>query len=157
MSEFIESETSKEDVVEATTIEGAAETPAAGTVASEAMTEGGIETVMETTLVESTEPTSTNIVVESVRAGASAAQEAVADLLPTVGNNLRKLAYNGFYYVSFGVTFSALTVANLLPTDNVMGQALADGAAAARESFRKQHQTVTGEAEFTSGEGVIAA
>ncbi|HUL12900.1 MAG TPA: hypothetical protein VLU73_12135 [Methylococcaceae bacterium] len=157
MSEFIESETSKEEAVEATTIEVASEPPTVEAVASEAMAEGSTETVMEAASVESTAPSSTNIMVESVKAGAGAAQEAVADFLPVVGKTLRKLVYNGFYYVSFGVTFSALTVASLVPTDNVMGQALADGAEAAKEVFRKQRQTAAREAEPTSGEGLVAA
>ena len=151
MSEF---ETSKEEA----TIEVASQTPAAPSLASE----GGTEAIMKATSVESTAPSSTNVVVESVKAGASAAQEAVADFLPAVGKNLRTLVYNGFYYASFGVTFSALTVASLVPTDNVMGKALADGAEAAKEVFRKQHDlTASGECGSTvnpaSGEGMVAA
>lgn len=156
MSHVIESETSQEEVVEVTTSE-APETPTVEAVASEAMAEGGTESVMEATSVESAAPSPTNIVIESVKAGAGAAQEAVVDFLPAVGKTLRALVYNGFYYVSFGVTFSALTVAHLVPTNNVMGQALADGAKAAQEAFRQQHETATREAAPTSGEELVAA
>ncbi len=148
MSQVIESETSQEEGVETPTVE---------VVASEVMAEGGTESVMEAASVESAAPSATNIVVESVKAGAGAAQEAVVDFLPAVGETLRALVYNGFYYVSFGVTFSALTVAHLVPTNNVMGQALADGAKAAQEAFRPQHETATSEAAPTSGEGLVAA
>jgi len=153
MSEYVESEISKEEAFETTPIGGATETPAVETVAAQ----GGAETVMEVASGESTAPSSTNIVVESVKAGAGAAQQAVGDFLPAVGKTLRQVVYNGFYYVSFGVTFSALTLASLVPTDNVMGQALTAGAEAAKEAFRKQHQATTSATEPTSGETLVAA
>ena len=117
---------------------------------------------MESTSAEPTTPGSTNVMVESVKAGASAAREAVANFWPAVGRNLRKQVYDGCYYVSFGVTFSALTVANLVPTDNIMGKALADGAEAAKEACHKQHElTASSESGSAlnpaSGEGLVAA
>jgi hypothetical protein len=117
---------------------------------------------MAATAGEPTADTSVNAVVESVKAGATAAQAAVTDFVPAVGKNLRTLVYNGLYYVSFGVTFSALTVASLVPSDNVMGKALADGAEAAKEVFRKQHRQAASEASGRTanpvgGEGMVAA
>jgi len=162
MAEFVDSETSKKEGVTATTSDVASEAPAPAPLASQAAAEGGEGTVMESTSAEPTTPGSTNVMVESVKAGASAAQEAVANFWPAVGRNLRKFVYNGCYYVSFGVTFSALTVANLVPTDNIMGKALADGAEAAKEAFHKQHElTASGESGSAlnpaSGEGLVAA
>lgn len=78
-----------------------------------------------------------NLVVESVRSGAAAAQEAVTRFVPAVGDGLRKVAYQGIYGVSFGVTFGALLVARLVPKESFVGHALADGAAAAKVAIHE--------------------
>jgi hypothetical protein len=162
MSKVVDSETRKEEAVEATTIEVASETPASPPLTSESVAEGSAEVVMESTQVESTTLSSPKVVVESVKAGATAAQQGVDDFVPAIGKNLRQLVYNGFYYVSFGVTFSALTVASLVPMDNVMREAVADGAAAAKQAFRQQHERGTASESGStsnpaSGEGTFAA
>lgn len=102
--------------------------------------EGAEATVYASDSAEAEESPHGNLVVESVRSGAAAAQEAVARFVPAVGDNLRKAAYQGIYGVSFGVTFGALFVARLVPKDSFVGHALADGAAAAKVALQEQEE-----------------
>ena len=104
------------------------------------MEEGAEATVYASGSAEAEESLHGNLVVESVRSGAAAAQEAVARFVPAVGDNLRKAAYKGIYGVSFGVTFGALFVSRLVPKDSFVGHALADGAAAAKAAFHEQQE-----------------
>lgn len=94
-----------------------------------------------------------NAVVESVRSGAAAAQEAVTRFVPAVGDGLRKAAYRGIYGVSFGVTFGALLVAKLVPKESFVGHAIADGAATAQvavhELDEKSAATAEHDAQFS--------
>lgn len=88
-----------------------------------------------------TEASSThNLVVDSVRSGAHAAQEAAARFVPTVGAGLRKATYMGLYYVSFGATFTALVAASMIPSKGFVRTALSDGAEAARGAYRQSRQ-----------------
>jgi len=75
-----------------------------------------------------------NAVVQSVKAGAEAAEQAANRF----GAGFRKVAYRGVYYVSFGATFGALVAARLVPQGSWVGDAIADGASAARQAFREQ-------------------
>lgn len=102
--------------------------------------EGAESTVHASGSTESGESLHGNLMVESVRSGAMAAQETMARFIPAIGDNLRKAAYNSIYGVSFGVTFGALLVARLVPQDSFVGHALADGAAAAKAAFQEQDE-----------------
>ena len=94
--------------------------------------EGAAETVYASASAEAESLFQGNLVVESVRSGATAAQEAVTRFVPAVGDGLRKAAYQGIYGVAFGVTFGALLVAKLVPKESFVGHAIADGATAAK-------------------------
>jgi hypothetical protein len=85
------------------------------------------------TNVEFTEENSLERVANAVKEGAADANKAASTVLPAIGKILSKTVYNGCYYISFGVTFSALTVGRLLPRDNIAGRGLHDGALAAKE------------------------
>lgn len=78
--------------------------------------------------------------VDAVREGATSAKAAAAELLPNLGKLVSKSVYGTFYYASYGVVFGALTVAHLIPTNNLMGAGLRDGAAAARRAFDQQQE-----------------
>lgn len=93
------------------------------------------ETVQEAVAAEASDTVHEQRIIDSVRAGALAAREAAAQFAPAVGQRIRKTAYRGIYYVSFGVTFGALAVAKLVPSDSFVGHAIADGAGAAKEAF----------------------
>ena len=127
-SGIVEPESIKEESVQRVAMETAVE-PAASA-----------EPVHENVAEESTVSSTTTLVVESMKSGASAAQEAAAKFVPAVGENIRKAAYKGIYYVSFGATFSALVVAKLVPADSFVGHALIDGAVAAKGAFRRQQE-----------------
>ena len=75
--------------------------------------------------------------IAAILAGASDAKAAV-EAIPSLGNLLSKTVYGTFYYASYGVVFGALTVAHLIPTDNIMGAGLREGAKAAREAFERR-------------------
>jgi hypothetical protein len=95
------------------------------------------DTVNETVMAEAIEAEPENAVYAVVMSGVSRAQEAFK-AVPNVGENVRKVAYKGIYYVSFGATFGALVVAQLVPSESFVGQAMAEGAKAAKASFRRQ-------------------
>jgi hypothetical protein len=77
-----------------------------------------------------------NAVIRSFKAGAGAAKDAITNLAPAVGKGIRQVAYKGVYYISFGATFGALTVASLVPIDSFIGEAIAQGAKDAEASFK---------------------
>lgn len=85
----------------------------------------------EQTTAEASESASA---LDAINRGAASAKEAVGRVIPGVGKAVRKSVYGTFYYASFGVVFAALSVARLVPTNNVMGEALKDGADAARRA-----------------------
>ncbi|BBA34923.1 uncharacterized protein sS8_2980 [Methylocaldum marinum] len=97
------------------------------------------EAVMETTALDTVPATPVQAAVQGLQNGASDAREAVSGTVSNVSQTLSKLVYNGFYYLSYGVVYSALAVSNLIPTDNAMGEGLQAGAEAARKSF-DEHQ-----------------
>ena len=103
---------------------------------------GAEEAVHEAAASESAEATHGNILVEIVKSGATKAEGAINSIVPAVGGNLRTVAYNGIFYISFGVTFGALVVARLVPADSFVGKAIADGAEAAKAAFKQQQAKV---------------
>jgi hypothetical protein len=74
---------------------------------------------------------------EGVRQGAADAAAASGDSAG-VSEVMGRVVYKGFYVTSYCLTYSALTLARWLPLDNLAGQGLHDGAAAAREKVRAQ-------------------
>ncbi len=92
--------------------------------------------------VESTEEKSLESVTDAVKEGVADATKTVNTVLPAIGKVVSKTVYNGCYYISFGVTFSALTVGKLLPIDNVVGRGLHDGAEAAKDTITRRAEEV---------------
>jgi hypothetical protein len=90
------------------------------------------------TNIEFTEENSLESVASAMKEGAADANKAASIVLPVIGKILSKTVYNGCYYISFGVTFSALTVGRLLPRDNVAGRGLHDGVLAAKEKVSRR-------------------
>lgn len=75
---------------------------------------------------------------EGLRAGAADAKQAAAEAIPAVGRLLSKTAYHTGYYLAFGVVFSAMMVARVVPTENALGAGLLDGADAARDALQQR-------------------
>lgn len=87
---------------------------------------------------ESSEEKSLESVADAVKEGAEDATKAASTVLPVVGKILSKTVYSGCYYISFGVTFGALTVGKFMPINNIVGRGLHDGAEAAKETISKR-------------------
>jgi hypothetical protein len=93
------------------------------------------DTITETALQRTAEPEGG--FSDAVREGAKDAREAVASFFPAVGNAIHKGVYNGFYFVTYGVVFGALTVGRLIPHNNAMGEGVHDGYLAAKKAFEE--------------------
>jgi len=86
--------------------------------------------------------------VGAIQEGVADATAAAAEAVPALGRLLSKSVYGAFYYASYGVVFGALTIAHLVPTNNIIGEGLRDGAKAARQAFS---QRLESEAEAEQG------
>jgi hypothetical protein len=110
---------------------------------------------------EETENTSLSSVGEAVKEGAADAKQGVETILPAVGKFVSKALYGGCYYAAYGVTFGALTVGKLIPTDNAVVHGLQDGAEAAAADIQKRSEAVAEAtvetATPTSEEGLATA
>jgi hypothetical protein len=89
-------------------------------------------------LEEDNERSTLGTAADAIRQGAASAKAAVGEVIPGVGKLVRKSIYGGFYYASYGVVFAALTVAKLLPVDNVVSEGVRDGASAACKAVEHQ-------------------
>jgi hypothetical protein len=80
----------------------------------------------------------------ALRQGAAEAGETADRLLPKVGKLMSKGIYSTCYYGSFGVVFTALTIARLLPKDGAVIHGIEDGADAARHAAEETEATTAG-------------
>ncbi|MGX2030188.1 MULTISPECIES: hypothetical protein [Methylocaldum] len=96
---------------------------------------------------------------EAIKEGAEHARSAFAELIPEVGGMIHKGVYSGFYYLSYGVVFGSLMVANLLPAHSAMEEGVRDGAEAARKAFEGRHEGVhdASHTEASDEEGLTTA
>lgn len=81
-----------------------------------------------------------NVVVmasEAAKQGAADASVAATETAASMSTISNKVVYDTFYYAAYGVTFGVLTIAKLLPLDNIVGNAVRDGAVAARDAMKK--------------------
>jgi len=74
-------------------------------------------------------------VTEAVQEGAAQAKQTAAEALPAVGELASKTLYGVCYYAAFGVTFAALMIAKMIPTDSPVAHGLHDGAAEAAKQI----------------------
>jgi len=77
----------------------------------------------------------TEVKSESIETGEGSSF--ISQILPAIGASASKAVYGTFYYASYGVVFSALTVAHVIPMNNIMGRAIKDGAADAKQAVEK--------------------
>jgi hypothetical protein len=119
--------------------EAAPEVPVESTETLEASAETVQESVEITqTALERTAEIAPGGFTDAIREGASDAREAVAGFFPAIGNAIHKGVYNGFYYATYGVVFSALVVGRLIPSNNAMGEGVHDGFEAAKKDFAER-------------------
>jgi hypothetical protein len=79
--------------------------------------------------------------IGAIQEGVADATAAAAEAVPALGRLLSKSVYGAFYYGSYGVVFGTLTIAHLVPTNNIIGEGLRDGAKAARVAFSKRSES----------------
>lgn len=72
-------------------------------------------------------------------------REGAAAVWPAVARATAKTVYGTCYYLAYGATFGALSVASLVPKDSLLQKGFHDGAEAAREVFH-EHETPRREA-----------
>jgi hypothetical protein len=80
--------------------------------------------------------TSRTDALEAVKHAAADAAEAAAKAPEVIGKFFSKTVYDSFYSLSYGVVFSALMVAKLIPKNSGLACGMRDGAIAARAAFR---------------------
>jgi hypothetical protein len=73
--------------------------------------------------------------------GIADAAKAVEQFMPTAGSYVSKGFYQAGYYASYGVVFSAATLARLIPLPNPLSDGVHDGAEAALGSAEMTHHT----------------
>ncbi|MGA2218247.1 MAG: hypothetical protein ABSG51_09185 [Terracidiphilus sp.] len=89
-----------------------------------------------------TKDSAMNSVADAMRDAAATATEHVAkvkervkEAAPAMKESLSKLSYKGAYACSYGVTYAAVFIANVLPSDNAVMRGFADGAQAAVDAL----------------------
>ena len=84
---------------------------------------------------------------------ASAAQGTKRNIISTIRFAVSKAVYGTFYYASYGIVLTTVTVAHWIPANNSMGRGVKDGAAAAEADFQKwQAHAPGGRVEVSTGE-----
>lgn len=71
----------------------------------------------------------------AVRDGTGDAVARAREAAPAVGRFVSRVVYSSCYYVSFGVVFPTMLVANIVPGGDVLASGLLDGASAARSAI----------------------
>lgn len=84
---------------------------------------------------DATETSGTALVAVATEEGASAPKATRLNVIPALGRAVSKAVYGTFYYASYGIVFTAVTVAHWIPVNNPMGRGVRDGAAAAKADF----------------------
>ena len=82
--------------------------------------------------------------VESEAAAATVASSS-AEVIPAIGKYIGKTVYGVFYCASYGVVFTALMAARIVPMNNLMGRAIKDGALAAENALKTSEQPAVSE------------
>ena len=60
------------------------------------------------------------------------------NILATVSGAVRKGVYSSVYTVTYGVVYGSMVVAELIPTNNVVGEGMRDGLAAAKKAYHSR-------------------
>ncbi len=85
---------------------------------------------------------------EAVCDRASDAAAKTKQALPAAGQFVSRLVYSSCYFVSYGVVFPTLFLANVIPGGGPIAAGLCDGASAAKDSVKEMRKPkVTEDAE----------
>lgn len=100
----------------------------------------------------------TGLMTLAAREEASAAQAAKLKIIPAIGRAVSKAVYGTFYYASYGIMLTAVTVVHWIPSNNAMGRGVKDGAAAAEADFEQwQAQASRGPVQASTAEYPVTA
>lgn len=84
--------------------------------------------------------------MQTVESAAEAAVEEVAAIVEPArrrfGESLGKAVYGTCYYAAYSVVYGSLSLARLVPMDNLVGRAIRDGAADARSAVERQPEAI---------------
>jgi len=87
--------------------------------------------------IETAGKTRTEVTAAAAQNEVPSAAATPFDFIPAIGQALSKAVYTPFYYASFGIVFAVVKIARWIPTDNVMGHGMHDGAVAAKADFQQ--------------------
>lgn len=90
---------------------------------------------------------------EAIDQGVADGKQAAAEAAPVVTDYLAKALYGACYYSAYGVTFGALLIANMIPSESAVARGLHDGAETASREFKVQEEQRARRAEAESGGG----
>jgi hypothetical protein len=90
---------------------------------------------------------------KAINDGATAARKSVDEILPVLGESVSKTVYGTCYYAAYLVTFTALTLVRLIPTDSIVARGLHDGANAAEVDYEEHKAQQARMREAGAGEG----
>lgn len=76
----------------------------------------------------------------AMRDGTSDAVARAREAVPAVGRFVSKVVYSSSYYVSFGVVFPTMLVANIVPGGEALATGLMDGAASAMSAIANRKE-----------------
>ena len=123
-------------------------------------TEVSIEHATETNVTPPSEQVTSAVIETEVKSEGLETGEGpsfVSQFLPAIGDSVTKTVYGTFYYASFGVVFSALMVARLIPMNNIMERAIKDGAADAKQAKEKSEAASSPQEPVTVHEAAVTA
>jgi len=90
---------------------------------------------------------------EAIEQGVADGKQAAADAAPVVSDYVAKALYGTCYYSAYAVTFSALLLAKLIPSESAMARGLHDGAETASREFKVYEEQRARRAAAESGGG----
>lgn len=93
---------------------------------------------------------------EAIKQGVADAKQAAAEAAPVVTDYVAKALYGTCYYSAYAVTFSALLLAKLIPSESAVARGLHDGADTATREFKVQEEQRARRAAAESGSGAGA-
>jgi hypothetical protein len=88
---------------------------------------------------------------DAIGQGVADGKQAAAEAVPVVGDYLAKALYDACYYSAYGVTFGALFIANMIPSESPVARGLHDGAETASREFKVQEEQRSRRATAESG------
>lgn len=88
---------------------------------------------------------------EAIEQGVADAKEAAAEAAPVVTDYVAKALYGTCYYSAYAVTFSALLLGKLIPSESAMARGLHDGAESATREFKVYEEQRARHAAAESG------